>query len=155
MNRVRINAVLNRAVAPKAPRKALEVLIVDDSLSVRRVIANLMKNTGWNPTLAKDGMDALEILGKMARVPDVILTDVEMPRMDGFEFSSKIRGQIEHAHIPIIMLTSRSGDKHRNKAASVGVTDYLVKPYLDEVLLATIKRCVTAAKHAMGHAEVA
>ena len=151
----RINAVLNRAVAPKAPRKALEVLIVDDSLSVRRVIANLMKNTGWNPTLAKDGMDALEILSKMARVPDVILTDVEMPRMDGFEFSSKIRGQIEHAHIPIIMLTSRSGDKHRNKAASVGVSEYLVKPYLDEVLLATIKRCVTAAKQAMGHAEVA
>ena len=151
----RINAVLNRAIAPKVQRKALEVLIVDDSLSVRRVIANLMKNTGWNPTLAKDGVDALEILSKMTRVPDVILTDVEMPRMDGFEFSSKIRGQIEHANIPIIMLTSRSGDKHRNKATSVGVSEYLVKPYLDEVLLATIKRCVAAAKQAMGYAEVA
>ena len=151
----RINAVLSRAASPKVQRKALEVLIVDDSLSVRRVIANLMKNAGWNATLAKDGVDALETLSKMARIPDVILTDVEMPRMDGFEFSSKIRAQIEHAHIPIIMLTSRSGDKHRNKAASVGVSEYMVKPYLDEVLLATIKRCVAASKQAIGQTEVA
>ena len=151
----RINAVLSRTAAPKVQRKALEVLIVDDSLSVRRVIANLMKNTGWNATLAKDGVDALEMLSKMARVPDVILTDVEMPRMDGFEFSSTIRSEIEYAHIPIIMLTSRSGDKHRNKAAAVGVSEYLVKPYLEEVLLATIKRCVAAAKKAIGQTEVA
>ena len=142
----RISNSLRKMIAPVNARKALEVLIVDDSLSVRRVIANLMKNTGWNATQAKDGVDALEILSKMQRLPDVVLTDVEMPRMDGFELATTLRGREQYAHIPIIMLTSRSGDKHRNKAASVGVTDYLVKPYLDEVLLGTIKRSIEAAQ---------
>ena len=142
----RIRASLLRTIAKPAVRKAFEILIVDDSLSVRRVIANLMKNTGWNPTQAKDGVDALETLSKMQRLPDVILSDVEMPRMDGFEFAATIRGREQFSHIPIIMLTSRSGEKHRNKAAAVGVTDYLIKPFLDEVLLSTIKSAIERAQ---------
>ena len=142
----RIRASLLRNIAKPAARKAFEILIVDDSLSVRRVIANLMKNTGWNPTQAKDGVDALETLSKMPRLPDVILSDVEMPRMDGFEFAATIRGREQFSHIPIIMLTSRSGEKHRNKAAAVGVTDYLIKPFLDEVLLSTMRNAIEKAQ---------
>jgi chemosensory pili system protein ChpA (sensor histidine kinase/response regulator) len=124
----------------------LDVLIVDDSLSVRRVVANLMKNTGWKPLQAKDGVEALELLAKLDRVPDVMLLDIEMPRMDGFELTARLRDMDLYRKVPIIMLTSRAGEKHRSKAFSLGVTDYLVKPYQDEVLLGTIRRLVAHTK---------
>ena len=133
-----------RKVAAPA-RRTLEVLIVDDSLSVRRVISNLIKSTGWNPVLAKDGVDALEKLQQGVK-PDVILMDVEMPRMDGFELAATLRSRPEFDSVPIIMLTSRSGDKHRNKASTVGVNEYLVKPYQDEVLLNTVRTAVARMK---------
>jgi chemosensory pili system protein ChpA (sensor histidine kinase/response regulator) len=127
-------------------RRSLDVLIVDDSLSVRRVVANLMKNTGWKPLQAKDGVEALEMLAKLDRVPDVMLLDIEMPRMDGFELTARLRDMDLYRKVPIIMLTSRAGEKHRSKAFSLGVTDYLVKPYQDEVLLGTIRRLVAHTK---------
>ena len=132
------------AVEPRrAPaRRALDVLIVDDSLSVRRVVANLVSNAGWNALQAKDGVEALEVLRQMPRRPDIVLMDVEMPRMDGFELAATMRGQPAYRDIPIVMLTSRAGQKHRQKAMSVGVGEYLVKPYQDEELLGTIRRCV-------------
>jgi chemosensory pili system protein ChpA (sensor histidine kinase/response regulator) len=127
-------------------RRVFDVLIVDDSLSVRRVVANLIKNTGWNPIQAKDGVEALDVLSRLDRAPDAILLDVEMPRMDGFELTSRLRALEQYRGLPIIMLTSRSGEKHRAKAFSLGVTDYLVKPYQDEILLGTIRRLVAQAK---------
>ena len=120
-------------------RRALNIMIVDDSLSVRRVIAALLERQGWRPNQAKDGVEALDLLRKADTLPDLILMDVEMPRMDGFELTATLRAQDPFRHIPIVMLTSRSGDKHRAKAFSVGVTDYLVKPYQDEHLLSTIR----------------
>lgn len=123
-------------------REALEVLIVDDSFSVRRVVANLIKSAGWHPILAKDGLEALQIIQHATLPPDLILLDVEMPQMDGYELTSTLRAQEAYRSLPIVMLTSRSGEKHRQKAFEVGATEYLVKPYQDDVLLGTIRRLV-------------
>jgi chemosensory pili system protein ChpA (sensor histidine kinase/response regulator) len=131
-------------VAPRLARRralaALDVLVVDDSLSVRRVLAKLVRGAGWNPIVAKDGVEALEILQRAARLPDVILLDIEMPRMDGYELAGILKGQDSFRAIPIVVVTSRAGAKHRERAFDLGVDDYVVKPYQDEVLLATIRR---------------
>ncbi len=134
-------------LAPRAPvRKAFDILIVDDSLTVRRVIANLMRKTGWNPLEAKDGVEALEVLDKLDRKPEAILMDVEMPRMDGFELTSRLRSRAVYKNTPILMLTSRAGEKHRNKAGGLGVTEYLVKPYREQVLVGAIRKAVENAR---------
>jgi chemosensory pili system protein ChpA (sensor histidine kinase/response regulator) len=127
-------------------RETFNVLIVDDSLSVRTVVSNLIKSVGWNPVTAKDGLEALQILQDTAAAPDVVLLDIEMPRMDGYELTSALRSQEVCRDLPIIMLTSRAGDKHRQKAFDLGVTEYLVKPYQDEVLLQVIRRVAAASR---------
>jgi chemosensory pili system protein ChpA (sensor histidine kinase/response regulator) len=142
----RVSPLRTSQVRPAAARRALDVLIVDDSLSVRRVVANLVRTSGWNPLQAKDGVEALDLLSRLQRAPDVILLDIEMPRMDGFELTARLRANDHFRHLPIVMLTSRAGEKHRSKAFSLGVTDYLVKPYQDEVLLGTIRRLVAHSK---------
>ena len=126
--------------------RVYDVLIVDDSLSVRRVLSNLVRNTGWNPITAKDGVEALEVLQASPKKPDVILLDIEMPRMDGYELTAMLRGQPEHQNLPIVMLTSRAGQKHRQKAFELGATDYLVKPYQDESLLSVVRRVVRESR---------
>jgi chemosensory pili system protein ChpA (sensor histidine kinase/response regulator) len=85
---------------------------------------------------ARDGLDALKMLSD--RTPDVILLDIEMPRMDGFEFAKTIKGDAKTATIPVIMITSRTADKHRNRAAELGVERFLGKPYQEEELLRTL-----------------
>jgi chemosensory pili system protein ChpA (sensor histidine kinase/response regulator) len=125
---------------------ALDLLIVDDSLSVRRVLANLMRSAGWNAIPARDGVEALEILQRAARAPDAILLDLEMPRMDGYELAATLKAQDAFRHIPIVVVTSRAGDKHRARALSLGVDEYLVKPYQDETLLAIVRR-LTRGEH--------
>jgi chemosensory pili system protein ChpA (sensor histidine kinase/response regulator) len=124
--------------AAAAPRR--EVLIVDDSLSVRRVMANLITQSGWLARTAKDGLDALDHLQQSPHPPAVILLDVEMPRMDGYELTATLRGSTAYQHIPIVMITSRAGAKHRDKAFALGVSDYIVKPFEPEVLLHRIAR---------------
>jgi chemosensory pili system protein ChpA (sensor histidine kinase/response regulator) len=121
-------------------RRALDVLIVDDSLSVRRVLANLVRGAGWNPVAARDGVEALEILQRSARLPDVVLLDIEMPRMDGYELAATIQSQPSLAGLPIVFITSRAGEKHRARAFELGASEYLVKPYPDAVLLDAIRR---------------
>lgn len=138
---------LTRAAAPQS-RRALEVMVVDDSVSVRRVLTNLVRNHGWNPTAARDGQEALEILQR-GYTPDVILLDIEMPRMDGYELTSSIRSTPALRDLPIVMLTSRSGEKHRKKAFDLGVTDYLVKPYQEETLIAVVRRVVRESREAV------
>ncbi len=124
----------------------LEVLIVDDSLSVRRVLSNLAGNAGWVPITARDGLEALEVLQARRRPPGVILLDIEMPRMDGYELAATLRGLPLYASIPIVMLTSRAGEKHREKALGLGASEYLVKPFQPEVLVHVVERlAVTAA----------
>jgi chemosensory pili system protein ChpA (sensor histidine kinase/response regulator) len=132
------------AVAPRSADN-VQVLIVDDSFSVRRVVSNLINSIGWQPVLAKDGLEALDIIQRGERLPDVILLDVEMPQMDGYELTSTLRAHPSYRHLPIVMLTSRSGEKHRQKAFEVGATEYLVKPYRDETLLGVIRRLVSHA----------
>jgi CheY-like chemotaxis protein len=129
--------------------EAFEVLIVDDSFSVRQVVSNLIKSAGWHPVLARDGLEAFEIIQRSAVPPALILLDVEMPRMDGYELTSTLRGHAAYRDIPIIMLTSRAGEKHRHKAFEVGATEYLVKPYQDETLLSVIRQHMPQAGRVM------
>jgi chemosensory pili system protein ChpA (sensor histidine kinase/response regulator) len=113
------------------------VMIVDDSLTVRKITSRLLQREGFAVAAAKDGVDALQLLGE--QVPDVILLDIEMPRMDGFEFAKTIKGDPRFADIPIIMITSRTADKHRSRAEELGVDLYLGKPYQEEELLRNLR----------------
>jgi chemosensory pili system protein ChpA (sensor histidine kinase/response regulator) len=121
-------------------KASLRVMIVDDSPSVRRVVSSLIKKTGWTEISAKDGLDAIEILQRSTVLPDLILSDVEMPRMDGYELLSTLKNQASYRAIPVVMMTSRSGEKHRKKALGLGASAYVVKPYQDEALLTTIRQ---------------
>lgn len=119
--------------------KITNVLIVDDSPSVRHLMSNIIKNAGFKALVAKDGLEALEILQSSKNLPDVILTDVEMPRMDGYELLSSLKRNRETQLIPVIMITSRASEKHRRKALDLGVSEYLTKPFEDSVLLERIR----------------
>jgi chemosensory pili system protein ChpA (sensor histidine kinase/response regulator) len=126
------------------PAERRKVIVVDDSISVRRSVANLMKSAGWEVLTARDGVDALEHLQDPANHPDIVLMDIEMPRMDGYELAARLRASGDFQAVPIIMLTSRAGEKHRRKAASIGVDGYLVKPCTDDALLDEVARCMAA-----------
>jgi len=120
------------------------VMVVDDSLTVRKVTQRLLVREGYEVMLAKDGIDAMRQL--QDRQPDVMLVDIEMPRMDGFDLTRNVRAD-EHLHdIPIVMITSRMADKHRNHALSLGVNVYLGKPYRDDELLAHVAGFVQERK---------
>ncbi len=140
-----------RRVAPRAAaaveREPYTILIVDDSLSMRHVLSAAVRRAGWNPVQARDGLEALEAVHRAPRPPDLILLDIEMPRMDGYEFLATMRGQKGHASLPIVMLTSRGGEKHREKAQSLGATDYLVKPFHEDTLIETVGRLIQASRH--------
>ena len=112
------------------------VLVVDDSLTVRRVTQRLLVREGYRVVLAKDGLDALERLAEER--PQVVLSDIEMPRMDGFDLVRNIRANPGLRDLPVIMITSRIAQKHRDHAAELGVDHYMGKPYSEEDLLALI-----------------
>ena len=118
------------------PHKPLLVLVVDDSVTVRKVTSRLLERHGMNVLTAKDGVDAMLLLEEHR--PDVMLLDIEMPRMDGFEVATQVRADERLQHLPIIMITSRTGQKHRDRAMAIGVNDYLGKPYQESVLLESI-----------------
>ncbi len=126
-------------IAPEVPRTAVVqagrplVMIVDDSLTVRRITSRLLTREGFDVLSAKDGIDALELLH--TETPDVILLDIEMPRMDGFEFTKTFKSDAKNAGIPIVMITSRTAEKHRNRAKELGVELYLGKPFQEDELL--------------------
>jgi chemosensory pili system protein ChpA (sensor histidine kinase/response regulator) len=136
---------------PPAERalEALTVMVVDDSVSVRRVVSNLIKSVGWQPMAARDGLEALELVQRSARPPDLILVDIEMPRMDGYELITTLKGQEAYRNIPLVILTSRAGEKHRRKAQELGASEYIVKPYQDETLLNIIRHLVRASRGAL------
>ncbi len=119
-------------------------LVVDDSITVRRVTQRLLERHGMRVMTAKDGVDALSIL--QDHLPDVILLDIEMPRMDGYELASQVRADARLADIPIVMITSRVGEKHRARAIELGVNDYLGKPYQENQLLDAIEPLVEARR---------
>jgi chemosensory pili system protein ChpA (sensor histidine kinase/response regulator) len=129
-------------------RDALTVLVVDDSPSIRRVVSTTIKKAGWRPVAAKDGLEALEILHQSASLPDLLLLDVEMPRMDGYELLSTLKAQETYSHIPVVMVTSRAGEKHRRKALDLGASGYVIKPYQEQALLNTIRQLVRESRQA-------
>jgi chemotaxis protein histidine kinase CheA/CheY-like chemotaxis protein len=118
-------------------KEVLTVMVVDDSITVRRATFKILEKYGYNVILAKDGEDGLEQLQIM--VPDIILSDIEMPVMDGFEFVKNIKNIERYKNIPIVMITSRTADKHRNLAYSLGVNGFLGKPYQEDELIKQIK----------------
>jgi chemosensory pili system protein ChpA (sensor histidine kinase/response regulator) len=118
-------------------------LVVDDSLSARRAAAQFMRDAGFSVRTAIDGIEAAALLEK--QVPDIILVDMEMPRMNGLEFTTHVRTRDATKHVPIIMITSRSTDKHRRQAESAGVNVYLTKPFSDDELLESVERLTAHA----------
>ena len=118
-------------------------MVVDDSLTVRRVTQRLLVREGWRVVTAKDGLDALEQLAEER--PLVLLSDIEMPRMDGFDLVRNLRADPRLADLPVIMITSRIAQKHRDYAAELGVQHFLGKPYSEDELLALVARYAGAA----------
>lgn len=108
-------------------------MVVDDSLSARRALAEFMADSGYEVIAARDGLDAIELIQQ--RRPDILLVDLEMPRMNGLELTSHVRANQETKHIPVIMITSRSTEKHRQQAHATGVNIYLTKPFTEDVLM--------------------
>lgn len=129
--------------APEAPQRQLPgVLIVDDALSVRTSLLQLVQDAGFRARAARDGIDAIDALRSFK--PDVLLTDLEMPNMNGVELTAHIRSREDLKGLPIVMITSRSQDKHRRLAAQAGVDVYITKPYNDGELLRTIRQALAA-----------
>ncbi|HMA08873.1 MAG TPA: response regulator, partial [Ramlibacter sp.] len=116
------------------------VLIVDDALSVRSTLLQLVQDAGFRAEAARDGLDAIDTLRVFK--PDIVLTDLEMPNMNGIELTSHIRGREDLKGLPVIMITSRSQEKHRVAATEAGVDSYITKPYNDGDLLQTIREAL-------------
>jgi len=139
--------VLGQNVTPlpdvPAPPQIPLVLVVDDSITVRRVTQRLLQREGYRVALAADGLQALERLAEER--PAVVLSDIEMPRMDGFDLARNIRADAKLKQLPIIMITSRIAEKHREHAKELGVDHYLGKPYAEEELLSLVRHYASAA----------
>lgn len=145
----------NRQVMRRDSDRSVKVrrkiaMVIDDSLSVRRVTTNLLRSYGWQVIDAKDGVDALEKLAAADTPPDVFLCDMEMPRMDGLELVSRIRSQREFRTTPVAMVTSRAGEKHRRLAREAGANEHVVKPFNDDNLIELIERMVNEHRELVG-----
>ncbi len=139
--RIAVTRKIAREVKP-AVHSLPTIMIVDDSLTVRKITSRLLARSGYQVITAKDGVDALEQLVDV--LPDVMLLDVEMPRMDGFELTKRLRQDSRTRDLPIIMITSRTAEKHRRYAMELGVNEYMGKPYQEEELLENISRFIVA-----------
>jgi chemosensory pili system protein ChpA (sensor histidine kinase/response regulator) len=127
-----------RAARQEARPEKLSVMVIDDSITMRKVTSRILERHNMRVITAKDGLDAVAML--QTQVPDLAILDIEMPRMDGLEVLAHVRNQPALSHLPIIMVTSRGGDKHRNRAMKLGVNDYLTKPYQEEQLMQAIRK---------------
>jgi chemosensory pili system protein ChpA (sensor histidine kinase/response regulator) len=121
---------------PETRQKPL-VMVVDDSITMRKVTTRVLERADFDVVTAKDGLDALEKL--QDTVPDLMLLDIEMPRMDGYELATYMRNDSRMRKVPIIMITSRTGEKHRQRALEIGVERYLGKPYQEDDLLKQVQ----------------
>ena len=129
-------AQVENVVQQKTASDGITVMVVDDSITVRKVTTRLLERNDMHVIAAKDGVDAVAKLQE--HVPDIMLLDIEMPRMDGFELATHVRNEARLRDIPIIMITSRTGDKHRQRAMQIGVNRYLGKPFQESDLLENI-----------------
>lgn len=125
--------------------ECLSVLIVDDSPSIRQSTDRLIKRAGWNSQTAENGLAALEILSGADRLPDIILTDLEMPRMDGYEFLASLKGENSLRAIPVVMITSQTSDEYRRKAVDLGASEFMTKPFDEMFLVNKIKNLTRLA----------
>lgn len=128
------------APALEAGPKRTLVMVVDDSITMRKVTSRVLESHDYEVVTAKDGIDATDQMKE--RVPDLILLDIEMPRMDGYEVASYVRSEPRLKHVPIMMITSRSGQKHRERAVEVGANAYLTKPYKESELISNVLELV-------------
>ncbi|MGF6418105.1 chemosensory pili system protein ChpA (sensor histidine kinase/response regulator) [Stenotrophomonas sp. AN71] len=124
------------ANTPRDERQVPLVMVVDDSLTMRKVTGRILERHNFEVSVARDGVEALERLEE--RVPDLMLLDIEMPRMDGYELATAMRADPRYKDVPIVMITSRSGDKHRQRAFEIGVQRYLGKPYQELDLMRNV-----------------
>ena len=135
-------AALPQVVEPEQPQAVVPasavplVMVVDDSITMRKVTGRVLGRQGFEVITAKDGIDALEQMEE--RVPDLMLLDIEMPRMDGYELATEMKRSARLRQVPIVMITSRTGDKHRQRAFDLGVNRYLGKPYQEAELLRNV-----------------
>ncbi|HFE32279.1 MAG TPA: hybrid sensor histidine kinase/response regulator, partial [Gammaproteobacteria bacterium] len=129
-------------VESQAEEHRLTVMVVDDSITVRKVTERLLSRYDFDVITAKDGVDALTVM--LEQVPDIMLLDVEMPRMDGYELATTMRNDERLREVPIIMITSRTGEKHRQRAMDIGVNEYMGKPYQEAELIDNIRSLVGA-----------
>ncbi|HQC73206.1 MAG TPA: response regulator, partial [Candidatus Competibacteraceae bacterium] len=134
-----VTTPVHLTASPASPRSQAEVvrprfvLAVDDSLSARRALLQLAQDAGFETRGARDGLEAIEIIN--GRRPDLVLADLEMPRMNGLELTAHLRAQPDTHDLPVIMITSRATEKHRREADKVGVNAYLIKPFMEDELL--------------------
>ena len=127
-----------RAARQETRQEKLTIMVIDDSITMRKVTARILERHNIHAITAKDGLDAVAML--QTQVPDLAILDIEMPRMDGFEVVAHVRNQPYLRHLPIIMVTSRGGEKHRERAMNLGVNDYLTKPYQEDQLMLSIRK---------------
>ena len=133
---------LAQPAQPAQPTAAVEqrrvplVMVVDDSLTMRKVTSRVLERHNFEVSAARDGVEALEKLEE--RVPDLMLLDIEMPRMDGYELATTMKADPRFKDVPIVMITSRTGDKHRQRAFDIGVQRYLGKPYQELDLMRNV-----------------
>jgi chemosensory pili system protein ChpA (sensor histidine kinase/response regulator) len=127
------------AAKPAAP----VIMVVDDSLTVRKITSRLLEREGYQVVTAKDGVDALEHMKDL--LPALMLVDIEMPRMDGFDLTRNVRADARLHSVPIIFISSRTAEKHRSQATQVGVNAFLGKPYQESELLQHVAQYVQAA----------
>jgi chemosensory pili system protein ChpA (sensor histidine kinase/response regulator) len=126
------------AAAVEIPSRKPRVLVVDDSISIRKYVQRFLDRSGYDVETATDGMNALEVLAKAKF--DAVITDLEMPVMHGYDLIAEMKRNPVFASIPIIVLTSRAGEKHRQKAIDMGAQDYLVKPFEEQEMIEALKR---------------
>ncbi len=128
---------------PEISTRKPRVLVVDDSISIRKYVQRFLDRTGYEVHVAPDGMEALNVMGRVKF--DAVITDLEMPVMHGYDLMVEMKKNPELANIPIIVLTSRAGDKHRQKAQDMGAQDYLVKPFEEQEMLDALKKLLSGA----------
>jgi CheY-like chemotaxis protein len=129
---------------PRAePERGKHILVVDDSPSVRRVVGNMLKQHGWEVQMARDGVEALDLISR--QTPAAVLLDIEMPRMDGYELIATVRAQEQYRTLPMVVLTSRAATKHQQRAIQLGASSYVIKPYQDEELINTLNTLIYGA----------
>ncbi|WP_425602250.1 response regulator [Luteimonas aquatica] len=147
---VRRQAMQPRDARPAAPEAAPRrhvplVMVVDDSVTMRKVTGRILERHNFEVMVARDGIDALEQM--VDRVPDLMLLDIEMPRMDGYELANQMKGEPRLRDVPIVMITSRTGEKHRQRALEIGVERYLGKPYQENELVRNVYELLKLQRH--------